>query len=61
MRGTRAEICARIRRIQESEGVEFTDDEVKGMLCQGLDAGPGPEWEARVVELAAKMIRERNQ
>lgn len=59
---TPASICERLRAIQERDGVEFTDDEVKAIICGTLNdrALRGIEdWEARVVEYAARAIRER--
>lgn len=58
----RAQVCAKICAIQESEGVTFTDDEVKGIICSALNDRSIDDierWEAKVVEYAARAIRER--
>ena len=56
---TRAQICERVRRIQEDDKVTFTDDEVKAMIYRAYHVGP--EWEDIVVRFAAQLIREREE
>ena len=58
---TRARVLHRLRLLQDEKGVRFTDDEVKAMLCRGLDAErlELEDWEKVVVDLASRLLKDR--
>lgn len=56
---TYAEICTRVRELQDATRVEMTDDEVKAILRRGMSIDPPVEWEALVVALCIEALERR--
>ncbi len=59
-----ADICTRIREMQEATEVTFTDDEVKGIVCQSLNETRSlsgiQHWEAVVVAKCVQILERRS-